>query len=170
MTVTSLLPAFIEADEALESLYIAIRDPFNRYSIKESMDRLKAIYDSATEIVRYKIVTDLPEMKSVSLVPFLVEVLRNDESVMIRHEAAFGIGALGRENDSAPLIESLENDSSNIVRHECAIALAEVGDIEAIPALEGASKDSDPNVASSARFAIQSILLHYHQRVRVANG
>ena len=170
MTEMHLSASFIEADEALESLYIAIRDPYNRYSIKEARERIEFIYHSADEVVRYKIVTDLTEMKSVSLVPFLVEVLRNDESAMIRHEAAFGIGALGRENDSAPLIESLENDSSKTVRHECAIALAEVGDIEAIPALEGASKDSDPNVASSARFAIQSILLHYHQRVKVANG
>jgi len=170
MPPVSLLPAFIEADSALESLYIAIRDPHNRYSIKESMDRLKAVYNSASEIVRYKIVTDLTEMKSTSPVPFLVEVLRNDESAMVRHEAAFGIGALGRENDSSHLINSIKNDPSNIVRHEAAIALAEIGGLEAIPALEAASKDSDPNVAMSAQFAIQSILFYLQRLGRVANG
>ena len=170
MSGATLLPSFIEADEALEFLYIAIRDPYNRYSIKESMDRLKAIYNAATEVIRYKIVTDLTEMKSATPVPFLIEVLCNDENAMIRHEAAFGIGTLGRENASGQLIDLLKHDPSNIVRHEVAIALAEIGGLDAIPALEEASKDNDSNVALSAQFAIQSILLYSHQKVRIANG
>ena len=170
MPPVSLLPAFTEADAVLEALYIAIRDPYNRYSVKESMDRLKAVYKSATEIVRYKIVTDLTDMKSSTPVPFLVEILRNDESAMVRHEAAFGIGALGRENDSAHLFDSIKNDPSNIVRHEAAIALAEIGGLEAIPALEAASKDSDPDVAMSSQFAIQSIQIYLQRLGKVANG
>ena len=170
MTTTPLSPAFIEADAVLESLYIAARDPYNRFSIPEAMDRLKAVYNSATEIVRYKIVTDLTEIKSTTPVPFLVEVLRNDESAMVRHEAAFGIGALGRENDSVHLIDSLKNDPSNIVRHEAAIALAEIGGSDAIPALEAASKHSDPDVAMSAQFAVQNIRLYLQRFGKVANG
>ncbi len=169
MTVTSLLPAFIESDEALEHLYLAIRDPYNRFSIKEAMGRVRSIFNSADELVRYKIVTDLTAMKFGGVVPFLTHVLRNDESPLIRHEAAFGIGTLGSARDSAPLIDALMNDGSNMVRHEAAIALAEIGDKDAIPVLEAATTDSDSAVGSSARFAIQSILMSLHQGLRVAN-
>ena len=166
---TSLLPGFIEADEALEFLYLAIRDPYNRFSVKEAMGRVRSIFNSAGELVRYKIVTDLTAMKFGGVVPFLTDVLRNDESPLIRHEAAFGIGKLGSARDSTPLIDVLKYDRSNMVRHEAAISLAEIGGKDAIQVLETATTDSDPAVASSARFAIQSILLYVHQDLRVAN-
>ena len=170
MTITSLLPGFIEADKALEFLYLAIRDPYNRFSVKEAMGRVRSIFNSAGELVRYKIVTDLTAMKFAGVVPFLTDVLRNDEIPLIRHEAAFGIGTLGSAKDSAPLIDALKYDRSNMVRHEAAIALAEIGGKDAIPVLEAATTDNDPNVASSARFAIQSILLYHRQGLKAANA
>ncbi len=169
MTATSLLPAFIEADEALEFLYIAIRDRYNRFSVREAMSRIRSIFNSADEEIRYKIVTDLTAMKFAGVVPFLIDVLRNDQSPLIRHEAAFGIGTLGSARDSTPLIDALKYDLSNMVRHEAAVALAEIGGKDAIPVLEATTTDSDPSVASSARFAIQSILLYLHQGLRAVN-
>ena len=169
MTATSLSPAFIEADEALEFLYLAIRDPYNRFPVKEAMGAVRSTFNSADELVRYKIVTDLTAMKFRGVVPFLTDVLRNDESPLIRHEAAFGIGTLGSARGSAPLIDALKYDRSNFVRHEAAIALAEIGSEDAIPVLEAATTDSDPAVASSARFAIQSILLYIRRDLRVVN-
>ena len=169
-TTTSLSPAIIEADNALESLYVAIQDRHNRFSVKDAMGRVTFIFCSAEEEVRYKIVTDLTAMKFAGVVPFLAEALRNDESSLVRHEAAFGIGILGGARDSATLIDALKNDPSNIVRHEAIIALAEIGGEDAIPDLEVATTDRDPAVASSARFAVQSILLYLHQGLRAANG
>ena len=169
MTATSLSPAFIEADEALEFLHIAIQDRYNRFSVREAMGRVRCIFNSGSEEVRYKLVTDLTAMKFAGVVPFLTDVLYNDESSLIRHEAAFGIGTLGSARDSAPLIHALKYDSSNMVRHEVAIALAEIGGTDAIPVLEAATTDSDPAVASSAQFAIQSILLYLHQGLRAIN-
>ena len=37
MTATSLSPSFIEADEALEFFYVAIRDRSNRFSVREAV-------------------------------------------------------------------------------------------------------------------------------------
>ena len=169
MTVTSLLPGFIEADEALEILHLALEDRQNRYSIKEAMDRVISIYSGANEEIRYKIVTDLTELHFSGMVPFLIDVLRKDESPLIRHEAAFGIGALGSAADCTALIRALQTDRSDMVRHEAAIALAEIGGKEAISMLEAATTDSDPTVALSAKFAIQSILLYDHQGLRAVN-
>ena len=134
------------------------------------MDRVTTVFNSASEVVRYKIVTDLTEMKSAIPVQFLIDVMRNDESAMIRHEAAFGVGTLGRESDSAYLIDLLKQDPNDIVRHEAATGLAEIGGLDAIPTLEEASKDKDPNVALSAKFAIQSILLYFRQKGRLARA
>ena len=169
MTATSLSPVFIEADEALEFLYIAIQDRSNRFSVRKTMGRVTSIFNTANEEVRYKIVTDLTAMKFGGVVPFLTDVLRNDESPLIRHEAAFGIGKLGSARDSTPLIDALKYDPSNMVRHEVAVALAEIGGKDAIPVLEATTTDSDPSIASSARFAIQSILLYLHQGLRAVN-
>lgn len=169
MSLTSLSSAFIEADNILESLYIAIRDRKNRFSVKESMFNVRTLYNSSNEEIRYKIVTDLTAMKFSGVVPFLVEVLRNDGSPLIRHEAAFGIGVLGSERDAASLIEALKSDLSGIVRHEAVVALAEIGGKNAISVLEEATNDRSPYVASSARYAIQSILLYFHQGLRISN-
>lgn len=169
MTVRSLSPAFIEADEALEHLYIAIQDRYGRFSVREAMGRVRSIFSSASEEIRYKIVTDLTAMKFSGVVPFLTDVLRDDESPLVRHEAAFGIGTLGSGRDSACVIHALKYDGSNMVRHEAAIALSEIGGKDAIPVLEAATTDSDPAIASSARFAIQSILLYLHQGLRAVN-
>ena len=170
MTYPSLSRDFIEADEALESLYIAIQDRYNRFSVKDAMALLRSTFSIAREEVRYKIVTDLTAMKFAGVVPFLAEVLRNDKSPLVRHEAAFGIGTLGSVRDSTPLIDALKYDETSMVRHEAAIALAEIGGEHAMPALETATMDSDPAVASSARFAIESILLYRHQGLRAVNG
>ena len=170
MTETLLSPSFIEVDKALEAMYIAIQDRYNRYSVKDSMARIRSIYETADEECRYKIVTDLTAMKFSGVVPFLVDALCNDESALVRHEAAFGIGTLGSRRNCGPLIEALKNDESEMVRHEAAIALAEIGGVNSIPDLELATIDHDPAVASSARFAIQSILLYHLQGLKVANG
>lgn len=170
MAHPSLSQGYIEADEALESLYIAIQDRYNRFSVKDSMATIRLIFNSADEEVRYKIVTDLTAMKFAGVVPFLADVLCSEISPFVRHEAAFGIGALGSARDSTSLLEALKNDESNIVRHEAAVALAETGGEYVIPALEAATMDSDPTVASSARFAIQSILLYRYQGLRAVNG
>lgn len=169
MTVTSLLPAFIEADEALDFLHLALQDHHNRYSIADAMEQIGFIFRGADNVVRYKIVTDLTELNYAGVVPFLIDVLENDPIPLIRHEAAFGIGALGRTRHARPLARAILSDESAMVRHEVAVALAEIGGLSELPALETAANNGDEAVALSAKFAIQSILLYAQQGRRAVN-
>ena len=168
-TATSLSPSFIEADEALDFLHLALEDRHNRYSIANAMERIGFIFRSADNVTRYKIVTDLTELNYSRLVPFLIDVLENDPTPLVRHEAAFGIGVLGGARVAQTLARVLLCDESPTVRHESAIALAEIGSLGEIPALETATTDEDEGVALSATFAIQSILLYIYQDQRTVN-
>lgn len=170
MTYPSLSRGFIEADEALDFLHLANEDTHNRYSITEAMECVVSVYNGGDDVVRYKIVTDLSELSCPGVVAFLINVLESDPIPLLRHEAAYGIGALGNSRDAKPLARALLKDDSEMVRHEAAVALDEIGGMAELPALETASNEDDEAVALSAKFAIQSILLSLHQGQRVANG
>ena len=121
------------------------------------MDRIHSINSRSSESTRYKILTELIEMEFIGARPLLLDALINDTSPLIRHEAAFGLGKLGKKPDIEILIEAMLKDPHEMVRHEAAITLAEIGGEECIPALKQASLDNSAPVASSARFAIQNI-------------
>jgi len=84
---------------------------------------------------------------SVSLT--LMTALR-DAYWQVREEAAATLGKL-------KAIEALGHEISNL-RKEAAIALGEVGDKGAIPALEAALQDVDPDVRKLAQLALNQIL------------
>jgi len=170
MSLTLPSAIFMEADETLDFLYIALEDIHRRYSANDAMDQVISIYQRADDVTRYKIVTDLTEIEYVGVVPFLIDVLENDKIPLIRHEAAYGIGAIGNLKHAKKIARALLEDESPMVRHEVAVALAEIGGIEEIPALEIAANDDDQAVALSAKYAIQSILVYAYQGLRAVNG
>lgn len=133
------------------------------------MEQIGFIFRGANNVVRYKIVTDLTELNYIGAAPFLIETLENDPIPLIRHEAAFGIGVLGKTRYAKPLARALLKDESAMVRHEAAVALAEIGSIDEVAVLQAATTDNDKAVALSAEFAIQSILLYVHQGQRAVN-
>ena len=178
MDANGLSSNFIEADEALEYLHAALEDRHNRYSVEDAMEHLISIYGEGDEPVRYKIVTDLTDLQFSGARSFLIDVLNNDESPLLRHEAVFGIGELGKrrndDSDRKHLIFAMLHDSHEMVRHEAAIALSAIGGEDSLPALEIATRDNSSAVASSAKYSIQSIQLNRHQTAaasaKVVNG
>jgi HEAT repeat protein len=51
---------------------------------------------------------------------------------------------------------ALTHSSANL-RKEAAIALGEIGDLRAVPALNAASQDADPDVRKLARLALAQL-------------
>ena len=153
---------FLKADEAIEALHAALRYTNQGQSVSEGMSRLEEIYRRGNEEVRYKILTDLIEIEYTGARSLLIEALQSDESALVRHEAAFGLGVLGNQTHASILVHATLNDDNLMVRHEAAIALASAGREGALGALVKASRDSRPEVAASARYAIQSIYLKAH--------
>lgn len=168
--MNTLEPDFIEADGALQSLYFSLRHPGVPVSLSEEMERIRLIYIRGSESTKYKILTDLIDIEFTGARPLLLEVLMNDESPLLRHEAAFGLGIFRKVSDQEALIKSMLHDPHEMVRHEAAIALAEIGGEECLPALEKASQDESIAVASSARYAVQNINFKIHSTLELSNA
>jgi HEAT repeat protein len=76
----------------------------------------------------------------------LVTTLRKDPDRMVRSQAAFSLGELGKRYYSVgfnPLVDSLENDPSAFVRSASALALSCTRDSRAVAPLVAALKDTE---------------------------
>ena len=79
-----------------------------------------------------------------------------DDHWQVRLRAARSLGRL-RDTAAVPLlIEGLVHAAGNL-RKECAIALGEVGEGSAVPALQAAAGDPDPEVRKAIRLALQRL-------------
>ena len=84
-------------------------------------------------------------------------MLRNDESLLVRHEAAFALGCVGDGRAVAVLRRAVAGDTSSLVRHEAAMALSEVGSRRDIALLSQGLSDASREVSVSCRVAIERI-------------
>ncbi len=152
-------PKFIAADDALEELHSALSLPRPGISFAEEINRIEVIYREGDESTRYKVLTELIDMHYHAAPELLVEALQKDPSPLVRHEAAFGLGALRQRSCIHALVRAMLHDQNLMVRHEAAIALADIGDETTLGALERATRDECPEVVSSARYALQNVRL-----------
>ena len=79
-----------------------------------------------------------------------------DDYWQVRVKAARSLGKLKAKASVQVLSLASTHEMSNL-RKESVIALGELGDVRAIPALERALKDSDPDVRKLAKLALTSI-------------
>jgi len=86
----------------------------------------------------------------------LVHLLENDINLIVRCQAAAGLGYLRDKRAGPSLVNALKHSDWG-VRNNAAKALGLLGDTAAIPALRTASMDSDGTVAMSAARAIDEI-------------
>lgn len=152
-------PNFKKARDAIEDLHSALHGRTYEYSLGEVMSRLEAIYRRSGEETRYEILTNLIELEYIGARAVLAEALQGDDSALVRHEAAFGLGVLGNKEHVNTLIHAMLRDGNAMVRHEAAIALAAIGGEEALESLHTAAQDRCAEVAGSARYALQSVCL-----------
>lgn len=122
-----------------------------------SLRAIRTLYDAGSEEVRYKIVNALPALPLSLAKPLAFYALRFDSSALVRHEAAFVIGATLSSDLEAGLMDAVQGDPSFLVRHEAAMALASVGTAKSLSVLERGLEDTSSEVAVSCRVAISSI-------------
>ena len=159
-----LTPDFVEADDAIEALNGVLHNENRDQSLTQMMAKLEEIYHRGSEEVRYKVLTNLIDIEYVGARALLRDALLSDRSALVRHEAAFGLGIIGKGTpDANTLVHAMLSDENFMVRHEAAIALSSVGGDNALGVLLRAAKDESPEVAGSARFAIQCICLKAHR-------
>jgi len=152
---------FVRTSEALDEFGESLKE-FNHDKMENVFLKLKEIYDSGDDEVRYKIVFDLisyvRQEYGSYLVDFLIYVLENEKSDLIVHEAAFGLGELGVEEGKTSLEKKMTEHRGVLTRHECAISLASIGNSSSLSTLEKSlENEKDQGVISSIKYAIRHI-------------
>jgi deoxyhypusine monooxygenase len=89
----------------------------------EAVDALAAAFDSSSALLKHEIAYVLGQMQDDHAVPHLIDRLKDlDEDVMVRHEAAEALGAIGNRSAISTL-EKFVNDEEVVVSESCEVAI-----------------------------------------------
>jgi len=147
---------FVQSECLLDKLKTAILSQPSE--IGHLVLKLEELYKMSDEVTCYNIIEGLSEQRCEAGLPLIRHALDEGRSGLVRHEAAFGLGFLSNDQDDRDSLVGALKDPVPMVRHEAAVALADIGDETSLTALKNLVADEDPDVALSARYAIQSII------------
>jgi len=90
---------------------------------KESVDALAAAYESKSALLKHEIAYVMGQMQDPHAVPHLIERLEDaEEDVMVRHEAAEALGAIG-DRTALAVLERFVDDDEVVIAESCEVAL-----------------------------------------------
>lgn len=109
----------------------------------KAIDYIAASFEDDSELLKHEVAYVLGQTKDLYASKYLRDVLISDkQQIMVRHEAAEAIGALG-DKDSLPLLEDYyKNDPSLEIRQTCELAIERIH-------WEFSSKSKDENLETS---------------------
>ncbi|MDP6856024.1 MAG: HEAT repeat domain-containing protein [Candidatus Thalassarchaeaceae archaeon] len=108
-----------------ERMFLRMRALFSLRNIggKNAVDALAAAFRSDSALLKHEIAYVMGQMQDSSAVPHLIDRLSDlEEDVMVRHEAAEALGAIGDRVAMATL-EEFVNDESIVVAESCEVAI-----------------------------------------------
>ena len=89
----------------------------------DSVDALAAAYDSKSALLKHEIAYVMGQMQDPLAVPHLIERLEDgEEDVMVRHEAAEALGAIG-DRTALDVLERFVDDDEVVIAESCEVAL-----------------------------------------------
>ncbi|MBK70033.1 MAG: hypothetical protein CMB53_01350 [Euryarchaeota archaeon] len=89
----------------------------------DSIEALAAAFSSESALLKHEIAYVMGQMQDSHAVPFLIERLRDmEEDVMVRHEAAEALGAIG-DRKALGVLEEFKDDRDVVVAESCEVAL-----------------------------------------------
>ena len=90
---------------------------------KDAVDSLAAAFDSSSALLKHEIAYVLGQMQDDHAVPHLISRLEDlGEDVMVRHEAAEALGAIGNRIAMSTL-EKFADDDEIVVAESCEVAI-----------------------------------------------
>jgi|TARA_B100001996_G_scaffold382562_1_gene374718 deoxyhypusine monooxygenase len=90
---------------------------------KDAVDSLAAAFDSSSALLKHEIAYVLGQMQDDHAVPHLISRLEDlEEDVMVRHEAAEALGAIGNRAAMSTL-ERFAEDDEIVVAESCEVAI-----------------------------------------------
>ena len=89
----------------------------------EAIDSLAAAFKSASALLKHEIAYVMGQMQDSHAVHHLIERLEDkDEDVMVRHEAAEALGAIG-DRTALETLERFRHDTEIVVAESCEVAI-----------------------------------------------
>ncbi len=90
---------------------------------KESVDALAAAYSSKSALLKHEIAYVMGQMQDSNAVPHLIDRLEDkEEDIMVRHEAAEALGAIG-DRTALSVLEKFVDDDEVVIAESCEVAL-----------------------------------------------
>ena len=90
---------------------------------KESVDALAAAYNSKSALLKHEIAYVMGQMQDSNAVPHLIDRLEDkEEDIMVRHEAAEALGAIG-DRTALSVLEKFVDDDEVVIAESCEVAL-----------------------------------------------
>ena len=89
----------------------------------ESVDASANAFDSESALLKHEIAYVMGQMQDSHAVPYLIERLSDsDEYLMVRHEAAEALGAIG-DRVAMDTLEKFRYDSEPVIAESCEVAI-----------------------------------------------
>tara|TARA_B100000959_G_C14832559_1_gene562511 strand:- start:201 stop:680 length:480 start_codon:yes stop_codon:yes gene_type:complete len=90
---------------------------------KESVEALAAAFGSSSALLKHEVAYVLGQMQDQCAVPFLIDRLEDlNEDLMVRHEAAEALGAIG-DRTALETLERFSQDDEVVVAESCEVAI-----------------------------------------------
>ena len=90
---------------------------------KKSVEALAAAFISNSALLKHEIAYVMGQMQDNHAVPYLIERLEDiNEDLMVRHEAAEALGAIG-DRTALTTLEKFVNDPEPVISESCEVAL-----------------------------------------------
>ena len=89
----------------------------------DSVEALAAAFSSSSALLKHEIAYVMGQMQDSAAVPHLIDRLEDyEEDVMVRHEAAEALGAIG-DRTALGVLERFKDDKDIVVAESCEVAL-----------------------------------------------
>ena len=90
---------------------------------KPAVDSLAGAFQSSSALLKHEVAYVLGQMQDDNAVPYLIDRLEDlEEDVMVRHEAAEALGAIGNKVAMSTL-EKFATDDEVVVAESCEVAI-----------------------------------------------
>ena len=89
----------------------------------EAVEALAAAYSSKSALLKHEIAYVMGQMQDPAAVPHLIDRLEDhDEDLMVRHEAAEALGAIG-DRIALATLEKFVDDPEPVIAESCEVAM-----------------------------------------------